>query len=103
MRRKRGVLLPIEISILGAIVELQTQRDGGAHGFLVAKRIHDREGAPEAFPQPPGAPASRPQLAGRPGFPRIRESAKSGLCQFLSLVPDMSNAGNGYSYLWSRS
>ena len=45
MRRKRGVLLPIEVSILGAIVELQTQRGGGAHGFLVAKRIHDREGA----------------------------------------------------------
>ena len=45
MRRKRGVLIAIEISILGAIVELQTQRGGGAHGFLVAKRIHDREGA----------------------------------------------------------
>ena len=45
MRRKPGALLPLEVSILEAAIDL---RRGGAdefHGFAVAKEIKDREEA----------------------------------------------------------
>jgi len=45
MRRKPGALLPLEVSILEAAIDL---RRGGAdefHGFAVAKEIKDREDA----------------------------------------------------------
>lgn len=45
MRRKADTLLPIEVSILEAGIEL---RQGGAaefHGFLIAKEIKEREDA----------------------------------------------------------
>ena len=45
MRRKADALLPLEVSILEAGVELR--RDGVAefHGFLIAKAIREREDA----------------------------------------------------------
>ncbi len=46
MRRKAGVLIPLELAILGACLELFSSTGGDeAHGFLLAKRMKDREGA----------------------------------------------------------
>jgi len=43
MRRKPGTLLPLEISILEAAVDLRTRGDDEFHGFAVAKEIKERE------------------------------------------------------------
>lgn len=45
MRRRPGVLLPIEFSILEAGIELRLRGTGYFHGFLIAKEIKEREGA----------------------------------------------------------
>lgn len=45
MRRKAGELVPLEVSILEASVELARHGALEAHGFLLAKGIRDREGA----------------------------------------------------------
>ncbi len=45
MRRKEGVLLPIELDILEAGLELLRAGETEFHGFGIAKRIQDREGA----------------------------------------------------------
>ncbi|HUG13711.1 MAG TPA: helix-turn-helix transcriptional regulator [Thermomicrobiales bacterium] len=45
MRRKAGVLLPIEVSILAAAMELRLHGDGEFHGFGIARAIQDRENA----------------------------------------------------------
>ncbi len=45
MRRKPGTLLPIELSILEAGVNLSTRGIGEFHGFLTAKAIKEREDA----------------------------------------------------------
>lgn len=45
MRRKEGVLLPIELDILEAGLELLRSGDPDFHGFGIAKRIQSREGA----------------------------------------------------------
>jgi len=45
MRRKPGTLLPIEISILAAGVELRSQGEAEFHGYRAAHFIRDREEA----------------------------------------------------------
>jgi hypothetical protein len=45
VRRKPGTLLPLEISILEAAIDLRRGGDDEFHGFAVAKEIRDREGA----------------------------------------------------------
>ena len=44
MRRKAGVILPLEASILGAAVELSRGGVDEFHGFELAKRLRDDEG-----------------------------------------------------------
>jgi DNA-binding PadR family transcriptional regulator len=41
MRRKAGALVPLEISILEAAVELRSRGIAEAHGFLLAKELRD--------------------------------------------------------------
>lgn len=45
MRRKAGVLLPVEIDILLAGVELRRRGEPWFHGFQLAKEIADHTGA----------------------------------------------------------
>jgi PadR family transcriptional regulator PadR len=45
MRRKKGTLIPVEISILAAFLDLKMRGLEDAHGFLIAKQIKDQEGA----------------------------------------------------------
>jgi DNA-binding PadR family transcriptional regulator len=45
MRRKAGQLVPLEIAILEASVELASRAIPEAHGFLLAKELRDRDGA----------------------------------------------------------
>jgi PadR family transcriptional regulator PadR len=44
MRRKPGVVLPLEASILGAGIELAKAGVNDFHGFELAKRLRDDEG-----------------------------------------------------------
>jgi DNA-binding PadR family transcriptional regulator len=44
MRRKPGVLLPLELSILDAAFELSRTRVDEFHGYLIASTIGDRDG-----------------------------------------------------------
>jgi PadR family transcriptional regulator len=41
MRRKEGALVPLEVSILEAALELRSRGTGEAHGFLLAKQVRD--------------------------------------------------------------
>ncbi len=45
MRRKAGTLVPLEVTILDAFLELRGCGTAEAHGFRVAKEMQDREGA----------------------------------------------------------
>ena len=45
MRRKKGVLIPIELSILEAALGLRARGTEAAHGFLLAKVVQDLTGA----------------------------------------------------------
>ncbi len=45
MRRKAGTLLPIEVSILGAGLELFHRGQFEFHGYAIAKEIREREAA----------------------------------------------------------
>jgi PadR family transcriptional regulator, regulatory protein PadR len=45
MRRRRGILLPIEVSILEAAVRLRGQGQDEFHGFLVAKEMREADAA----------------------------------------------------------
>jgi len=45
MRRKPGTLIPLEISILEAGIELMVRGAPYFHGFLIAKEIKEREDA----------------------------------------------------------
>jgi len=45
MRRKTGELVPLEVSILEASVELARRGMPEAHGFLLAREIRDHDGA----------------------------------------------------------
>ena len=45
MRRKPGALLPIELSILEAGIELRLRAMPYFHGFLIAKEVKEREDA----------------------------------------------------------
>ena len=45
MRRKEGILLPIEVSILQAALGLAAGRDRKFHGYQIASEIKEREGA----------------------------------------------------------
>ncbi len=45
MRRKKGILIPIELSILEAALGLRASGTEAAHGFLIAKVIQDLTGA----------------------------------------------------------
>ncbi len=45
MRRKKGTLIPLELSILAACLGLKTRGTEEAHGFLIAKQIGDQSGA----------------------------------------------------------
>jgi DNA-binding PadR family transcriptional regulator len=45
MRRKMGQLVPIEVSILEASVDLAGRGIPEAHGFALAKEIRDHDGA----------------------------------------------------------
>jgi PadR family transcriptional regulator len=41
MRRKEGALVPLEVSILEAALELRSRGTGEAHGFRLAKELRD--------------------------------------------------------------
>ena len=41
MRRKEGALIPLEVSILQAALELRSRGIAEAHGFLLAKELRD--------------------------------------------------------------
>jgi PadR family transcriptional regulator, regulatory protein PadR len=41
MRRKNGTLVPLEVSILEAALDLQGRGVAEAHGFLIAKELRD--------------------------------------------------------------
>ena len=45
MRRKKGALIPIEVSVLEAALGLRASGTEAAHGFLIAKVIQDLTGA----------------------------------------------------------
>lgn len=45
MRRKKGALIPIELSVLAACLDLKTRGIEEVHGFLIAKQISDQTGA----------------------------------------------------------
>ena len=45
MRRKPGTLLPLEVSILRSAMDLERQGVHEGHGFALAKRMREREGA----------------------------------------------------------
>jgi PadR family transcriptional regulator, regulatory protein PadR len=45
MRRKKDTLIPIEISVLDAALDLRARGTEAAHGFLIAKVISDITGA----------------------------------------------------------
>ncbi|HEX2028945.1 MAG TPA: PadR family transcriptional regulator [Nitriliruptorales bacterium] len=45
MRRKPGQLLPLELDILDAALDLRRRGEGEFHGFAIAQRIRDRHGA----------------------------------------------------------
>ena len=45
MRRKVGELVPLEVSILEASIELARRGIAEAHGFLLAKELRDRASA----------------------------------------------------------
>ena len=45
MRRQRGTLLPIELDILEAALDLQRHGTSEFHGFAIAKELRDRDGA----------------------------------------------------------
>jgi DNA-binding PadR family transcriptional regulator len=45
MRRKVGSLVPLEVSILDALVELRLRAVPESHGYLIAGTIREREGA----------------------------------------------------------
>ncbi len=45
MRRKSGVLLPIELSILEAAIELRRHGTNEFHGFKIAAEISESEGS----------------------------------------------------------
>ena len=44
MRRKKGVLIPIEVSVLEAALRLRAEGTDAAHGFLLAKVIQELTG-----------------------------------------------------------
>jgi len=45
MRRKAGVLLPIELSILEAAIDLRLGGSEEFHGFMIAAELAERKGA----------------------------------------------------------
>lgn len=45
MRRKPGQLLPLELDILDAALDLRRRGDNEFHGFAIAQEIHSRQGA----------------------------------------------------------
>ena len=45
MRRKKGAMIPIEVSVLEAVLGLRAGGTEAAHGFLIAKVIQDLTGA----------------------------------------------------------
>ena len=45
MRRKKGSLIPTEVSILEAAIDLRGRGTPQAHGFMIAREIKEREGA----------------------------------------------------------
>ena len=45
MRRKEGALVPLEVSILEAAIELRRRGVTEAHGFLLAKELRDERRA----------------------------------------------------------
>ena len=45
MRRKEGTLVPLEISILEAALELRSRGTAEAHGFLLARELRDGQQA----------------------------------------------------------
>ncbi len=45
MRRKKGTLLPLEVSIMQCGIDLAVRGAPHFHGFMIAKKIKDREDA----------------------------------------------------------
>ena len=45
MRRRPGTLIPIEVSILGAALELSHLGQAEFHGYAIAKEMREREAA----------------------------------------------------------
>ncbi len=45
MRRKKGTLIPLEVSILQCGIDLAVRGAAHFHGFMIAKEIKDREDA----------------------------------------------------------
>ncbi len=86
MRRKPGILLPIELSFLTAGLELRLQGASEFHGFMIAKEIKERNEAKRFVTQGTlyralnrmanaGLLASRwedPEISEREGRPRRR-------------------------------
>jgi PadR family transcriptional regulator PadR len=86
MRRKAGALVPLEVSILEAALELRQRGIAEAHGFLLAKELRDGARARRLTAygtlykaldrlERAGLLSSRwedPQIAARDGRPRRR-------------------------------
>ncbi len=45
MRRREGALIPLEVSVLEAGLDLATRGLPEAHGYLLAREMRDRQGA----------------------------------------------------------
>ena len=45
MRRKKGVLIPLELTILATCLDLKTRGVEEGHGFMIAKQIKDQKSA----------------------------------------------------------
>lgn len=45
MRRRAGVLLPLEVEILQVVADARRQGDGWVHGFAIARMVRDSTGS----------------------------------------------------------
>ena len=102
MRRKSGVLIPIETSILEAGVRLREQGRGEFHGFLISKEMRDSDAARRLTAhgtlykaldrmERAGLLESRwedPSIAAKEGRPRRRLYRVTGLGERAIVPPD---------------
>jgi PadR family transcriptional regulator len=107
MRRRPGTLLPLEVAILGTAIELHRGGEPEFHGFFVASRIAEREGARRLTAhgtlykalermQRAGLLASRwedPELATAEGRPRRRLYRVTGSGERALAAAELERAG----------